>query len=208
MQLIEKSDLLAPGVCVLCEGSPSDGHKIVDTLKNLTTGFPFQLEGRKYVCEACAVAVGQVIGLTSSFKQLEAEAQRTNAEARLNAISGYLVGIADEIRSGKIDEIITAAPVPEEDRKSGLEAAIENGTDPGAVSIAGAAAPTEVDGQTVIAAEADAARLDGNVEESFDPSLTTEAPKIVKTPTPEPIAAKAESKGQKTLAKKKEAANG
>lgn len=200
MQLINKSDLLAPGVCVLCEGSPSDGEKIVDTLKNLVTGFPFQLEGRKYVCEACATAVGAVIGLTSDAKQVDAERRAELAEARLVALSGYLTGISDEIRSGKIDTIVATADVPEEDRKSGLEAAVENGTDPGAVSIAGAAAPEQADGQTVTAAEIDAARLDGNVEESFDPSLTTEAPKKVKEKTPKPTAAIADAQGAEALA--------
>lgn len=199
MQLINKSDLLAPGVCVLCEGSPSDGEKIVDTLKNLVTGFPFQLEGRKYVCEACATAVGAVIGLTSDSKQVEAERQRDVAEARLVALSGYLNGISEEIRKGEIDKIVATAEVPEEDRKSGLTAAIENGTDPGAVSIQGAAAPEQEDGQTVTAAEADAARLDGDVKETFDPSLTTEAPKTVKDKTPEPVAAVADAKGAEAV---------
>jgi hypothetical protein len=176
MQLINKSDLLAPGVCVLCEGSPSDGEKIVDTLKNLVTGFPFQLEGRKYVCEACATAVGAVIGLTSDAKQIEAERKQAIAEAQVTALSGYLTGIAEEIRKGEIDKIVSYAEVPEEDRKSGLDAAIENGTDPGAVSIQGAAAPEQVDGLTVTAAEVDAARLDEGVKETFDPSLTDAAP--------------------------------
>jgi hypothetical protein len=200
MQLINKSDLLAPGVCVLCESSPSDGVKIVDTLKDLITGFPFHLEGRKYVCESCAKAVGAVIGLTSDDAKVEAERQRDLAEARLTALSGYLNGISEEIKSGKIDNIVATAEVPEEDRKSGLEAAVENGTDPGAVSIAGAAAPAEADTQPVTAAEVDASRLDGNVEESFDPSLTTEAPKKVKDKTPEPTAAISDAEAAKASA--------
>jgi hypothetical protein len=201
MQLINKSDLLPPGACVLCEGSPSDGEKIVDTLKNLITGFPFHLEGRKYVCEACGTAVGAVLGLTSDRRQAEAERRADVAEARLVAISGYLTGISDEIRSGKIDTIVATAEVPEDERKTGLAAAVENGTDPGAVSIAGAAAPEQVDTQPVTAAEVDAARLDGDVQETFDPSLTTKAPKIEKTPTPKPVGAEADAKGAEAAAK-------
>jgi hypothetical protein len=195
MQLINKSDLLAPGVCVLCEGSPSDGEKIVDTLKNLVTGFPFQLEGRKYVCESCATAVGAVVGLEAGTRVAEAERKQAVAEARHTAHSGYLSGISDEIRSGKIDNIVETAEVPEEDRKSGLEAAVENGTDPGAVSIAGAAAPAEEDGQTVTAAEVDASRLEGDVKETFDPSLT-DAPAPTKDKTPVPTAAESDAASQ------------
>lgn len=178
MQLINKSDLLAPGVCVLCEGSPADEYKIVDTLKNLVTGFPFQLAGRKYVCEACAEAVGAVIGLSSSAAQAEAERKLAEAEAKLTAVGGFLDGLADKIKAGAFAAVVQYAEVPADEIKSGLEAAVEAGTDPGAVSIGGAAAPIEADAQPVTAAEVDAARVK-DAPESFDPSLT-EKPKQTK----------------------------
>jgi hypothetical protein len=176
MQLINKSDLLAPGVCVLCEGSPADEHKIVDTLKNLVTGFPHQLEGRKYVCEACIKNVGEVIGLVSAEDRDEAVLKAAEAEAKLVAVGGFLDGLADEIRAGKFAQIIQHAAVPAEEIKSGIEAAVEAGTDPGAVSIAGPAAPAEADGPTVTAAEAEAAHAEA-APPTFDPSITDAAPK-------------------------------
>lgn len=178
MQLINKSDLLAPGVCVLCEGSPADEHKIVDTLKNLVTGFPFQLQGRKYVCQPCVEAVAAVIGLTSAEAQAEAERKLAEAEAKLTAIGGFLDGLSDEIRAGVFAHVIQHAEVPADEVRSGLEAAVEAGRDPGAVSIEGAAAPAESDKQEVTAAEIDAARVEV-APETFDPSLT-EAPKQTK----------------------------
>lgn len=175
MQLINKSDLLAPGVCVLCESSPADEHKIVDTLKDLVTGFPFFLNGRKYVCEACIKNLGEVIGLTSAEAQAEAERKAADAEAKLVAIGGFLDGLANEIKAGKFAEVTQVTAVPAEEQKSGLEAAIEAGRDPGAVSIEGAAAPIQSDAQVVTAAEADTAHAEV-APPTFDPSLTDAAP--------------------------------
>jgi hypothetical protein len=171
MQLINKSDLLAPGVCALCESSPSDESKIVDTLKNLVTGFPHQLEGRKYVCQACIAALGEVIDLIPAAVQREAVQKAADAEAKLVAIGGFLDGFAAEIRAGKFAEVTQVVAVPVEEQKSGLEAAVEAGVDPGAVSIAGAAAPAEVDGQVVTAAEVDASNAEA-FPPTFDASLT------------------------------------
>jgi hypothetical protein len=175
MQLINKSDLLAPGVCVLCESSPSDEVKIVDTLKNLVTGFPFQLQGRKYVCEACIRALGDVIELIPADVERAAVQKSDDAEAKLVAIGGFLDGFAQEIRDGKFAEVTQVTAVPVEEQKSGLEAAVAEGVDPGAVSIAGAVTPPESDSQTVTAAEADTTHAE-IAPPTFDPSLTNGAP--------------------------------
>jgi hypothetical protein len=109
MQEVAKQDLLPPGVCHLCNGAPSDGEKIVDTLKNFVTGFPTGKEGRIYVCESCIRAFGEVIGLEAGDKVAAAEARAALAEARLNAVRDHIVKTAKQLTDGSLDFAQTAS---------------------------------------------------------------------------------------------------
>lgn len=152
MALTKREFLLPPGVCIICEQTPDAEADIVDTNKTLVTGFPYHLEGRKYVCAPCIESLGAEIGLISDAKAKEADRRREEAEFRLTATSQRIEEIAGQLLSGSLEDAVLKHPaltrgedLPAEEQKSGLEAAVEAGTDPGAVSVFGAAAPTEAD---------------------------------------------------------------
>lgn len=97
MQLIAKEHLVVPGICTLCEQAPVDNHEVVDTKRNLIVGFPFHLGGRKYVCQGCVKALGEVIGLVTDEKQKAAIAAQAVAEYKLNALKDRVAKLANEL---------------------------------------------------------------------------------------------------------------
>lgn len=52
MKLTEGGKLERPNVCFLCETTPAHGTKVIDT-ERYFDGHPFNLQGRRYVCEKC-----------------------------------------------------------------------------------------------------------------------------------------------------------
>jgi hypothetical protein len=113
VQTITKDQLLPPGICTLCESAPSEDQDTVDTLKELVTGFPFKLQGRKYVCSPCIVALGNVIGLVSSEQAEKAEARAEVAEARLNAVRDHVAVFAAQIEPAALDAAANVYVAPE-----------------------------------------------------------------------------------------------
>ena len=109
MQLVDKTDLLPPGICTLCELSPADGAAVVDTLHDLLLEFPFKLGGRKYVCGACINALGGVVGLVSSEQEQKAITRAESAERRLQAVNDYVLGVAKTLAAG-VETVVPAEP--------------------------------------------------------------------------------------------------
>ena len=52
MKLTEGGRLQRPNLCFLCETTPDHGTKVIDT-ERYFDGHPFNLQGRRYVCEKC-----------------------------------------------------------------------------------------------------------------------------------------------------------
>jgi uncharacterized protein (UPF0335 family) len=114
LQLIPKEHLIAPGVCVVCEHTPVDGQQIVDTLRTLQAGVVFTLNGRKYLCESCIVAAGNIIGLVSDKQAKDAVEKATRFEAELNAVKDHIKDVVKHLDTGHVAEVArAAAPVVE-----------------------------------------------------------------------------------------------
>lgn len=79
---MQAHELMAPGFCILCEGSTSD-IEFYDTNYNLVLDTTTYLSGRKYVCEICFTAMAEHWGYEAS-NQVEA------AEAAVLRVKGEL----------------------------------------------------------------------------------------------------------------------
>jgi hypothetical protein len=154
MQVIQKQDLLPPGVCLLCEQTPAEGVNIVDTSRSLVTGFPFSLQGVKYLCAPCVQGVAELLGLVPDEKEKAAVTAKETAEAKLTAVLQHIEGLAKNLLGGELNKVADQAPyvqaaasepVVEQDS---LAAAVEAGVDPGAVSVEGSPEPPVVEPNT------------------------------------------------------------
>lgn len=82
----DRSTMQDPGVCFICEQTPTDGVGYVDTDSNFAPGFPSSLSGRKYVCDGCVKNIAEAAGLFASGAIAEAQRTADEATARYNAV--------------------------------------------------------------------------------------------------------------------------
>lgn len=113
MQKIAKEHLLSPGICTLCEGAPVEGQEVVDTLRDLVSPFVFKLRGRKYVCDSCIIALGNVIGLVSNEQASRFEQRAVEAEAKVNAVFDHVAKFAKQFEQGVLERVSETAPIVE-----------------------------------------------------------------------------------------------
>lgn len=92
----DRSQMQAPGVCIICELTPNEGEGVVDTTLNFEPGFVSALTGRKYVCDGCIKSIGQAAGLYATADVETANQAAGEALARYNAIRDHVakVGLA------------------------------------------------------------------------------------------------------------------
>lgn len=103
--------VLAPGVCLVCEGSKHQRH--IDTLRNIK-GIVHPLAGRKYVCEDCVREFADKLGYTSpeatdALKHLVLVAQEEAAEAKTLVKAVYELKGPLEVLAAKLPDAKPAA---------------------------------------------------------------------------------------------------
>ena len=81
MKLTEGGRLERPNICWICKRTPPIGSVVVDTEKHFE-GYPFELNGRLYVCETCAT---QIAGFFDLVDKNQVEIAHT-AQARAEAV--------------------------------------------------------------------------------------------------------------------------
>lgn len=70
----------SPGLCFLCEAT--NPVRYADTFRHFDPQIVTKLNGRKYVCESCAVELGEAFGGASAAKTAELKAAVAEANAR------------------------------------------------------------------------------------------------------------------------------
>lgn len=98
----DRSSMQEPGVCFICELSPSDGVGVVDTLSNFAPGFPSSLSGRKYVCDGCVKGVAEASGYFATSTVEEANRVADEATARYNAVRDHVASAVKELTDEKL----------------------------------------------------------------------------------------------------------
>lgn len=121
----DRSTMQDPGVCFICEQTPSDGVGYVDTDSNFAPGFPSSLSGRKYVCDGCVNSIANASGYFATKSVEEANRVADEATARYNAVLSHvetaakafdvseLVGAGDRapyVVTAKVDDQVVEVP--------------------------------------------------------------------------------------------------
>jgi hypothetical protein len=98
--------VLAPSVCVVCEGVPP-ATAFVDTLRTFDPGGYTHLNGRKYLCESCVTEAANALGLSD-----EAVAP---VQAQVDELTAKVVQLEGDIENYQTVqaaiESLTARPV-------------------------------------------------------------------------------------------------
>jgi len=83
MKLTYGGKLDRPNVCFLCETTPDHGTKVIDT-ERYFDGHPFNLQGRRYVCEKCINSMLVYFDLAThvEVERAQAELSRSNQVIR------------------------------------------------------------------------------------------------------------------------------
>ena len=111
MRLVpDRSVMLAPGCCFVCEGTPPDGQWAVDTLKEFTPGFPSAVAGRKYVCESCVTGLANTAGFVSDAQVAAANERAELAEARLAAVQAHIASTVEAFSAPAVADVADRAP--------------------------------------------------------------------------------------------------
>jgi len=140
MQLLsDRSYMLPPGICIICEGTPVEGIPVCDTQQDFISAFVHPLQGRKYVCRSCATAIGDVYGLVNSVRATQEVAAGRLAVRQLSSVIGYLEEVAaqlvpaanlvisktaptledrEEVEVARIDDISEPEESPEEEQEA------------------------------------------------------------------------------------------
>ncbi len=93
----DRSFMQEPGICFLCELSPSDGVGFVDTDRNFSPGFPSSLSGRKYVCDGCVKNLSETAGYFASEDIQEAQRRADAADARYSAVREHVARVTKDL---------------------------------------------------------------------------------------------------------------
>ena len=85
MKLTEGGKLERPNLCFLCETTPDHGTKVIDT-ERYFDGHPFNLQGRRYVCEKCINSMLVHFDLADRATVERAEQETLNAQMILRGL--------------------------------------------------------------------------------------------------------------------------
>lgn len=96
MKLTVGGKLERPNVCFLCETTPAEGTKVVDT-ERYFDGFPLSLQGRRYVCSRCINQMVEFFGFTTLEKVELAEAALADAQSIIRGIKLRLDSLASDM---------------------------------------------------------------------------------------------------------------
>jgi len=102
MKLTEGGRLERPNICWLCERTPDIGMPVIDTEKYFD-GWPYNLQGRRYVCERCIKEMLKFFGfaeddaiIQAQIAQLRAEGVVRGVKQRLDTLVFELAHLADD----------------------------------------------------------------------------------------------------------------
>lgn len=176
--------VLAPGVCVVCEGVPP-ATAFVDTLRTFDPNGYTHLNGRKYLCESCVTDAANALGISDAavaVVQAQADvlaAKVAEQEADLEAFAA----IKDHIESFasrpsiQVEDTVAQAVETAKSRKSARAQAAQDAQDAiaeqEAAAAAGAARQAELDQAAADERQAASAAAVAPVEEPVEEAVPT-----------------------------------
>ncbi len=132
MKLTEGGRLERPNICWICSRTPEVGSAVIDTEK-VFDGYPYNLNGRMYVCETCATQIAGFFDLVSKDaveiaqnEQKRAEGVVRGVKQRLDTLIFELKGLAEnpsaltEVTDGPEATVGRGRVGTEEDKRSGV----------------------------------------------------------------------------------------
>lgn len=97
MKITEGGKLDRPNVCFLCETTPPHGMKVVDT-ERYFDGHPYNLQGRRYVCEKCINSMLVFFDFVDLNRLEQAELEAKNAQNILRGLKLRLDTLFNDLR--------------------------------------------------------------------------------------------------------------
>ena len=97
LKLTEGGKLDRPNVCFLCETTPPHGMKVVDT-ERYFDGHPFNLQGRRYVCEKCINSMLVFFDFVDLNRLEQAEIATLNAQNILRGLKLRLDTLFNDLK--------------------------------------------------------------------------------------------------------------
>jgi len=98
MKLTEGGRLERPNVCFLCETTPGHGTKVIDT-ERYFDGHPYNLQGRRYVCERCINDMLKFFDFADIATVERANAEKLQAEQILRGLKLRLNTLFEDLRN-------------------------------------------------------------------------------------------------------------
>lgn len=188
--------VLAPSVCVVCEGVPP-ATAFVDTERSFDPGGYTHLNGRKYLCESCVIEAAvaldlqseavapyqaQVAELTERITQLEADVENySTVQQAIEALSTRPVVQVENT----VEKAIEAAQERKAARAAAAKAAQDALAEQEAAAAAGAAKQAELDQAAADAQQAASAAAVAPPVEEPAPDAPAEAPAGDTPPSPD-----------------------
>jgi hypothetical protein len=98
MKLTEGGKLERPNICTICERTPEVGTKVVDT-ERYFEGWPYVLQGRRYVCEKCIKEMLKFFDFADRNEVLIAQTAQLRAEAVVRGVKLKVDSMTKELRT-------------------------------------------------------------------------------------------------------------
>lgn len=118
----DRSTMQAPGLCFVCERTPDEGTGYVDTLTSFTPGFPSNLAGAKYICDACVAAAAEAAGFYADSTVKESSKTARIAEGKLVAVVTHVQEVAKQLEEAVLQDAADKAPVVAAEAAAEVEA--------------------------------------------------------------------------------------
>lgn len=99
MQVVDHIGL-PPGMCFICEMTPTEGQTSVDTQREFEPGGPTYLNGRKYVCEGCAHEFAKLYDFVSKKSIADLQLAHDWLKDRVSELEDRARQVAEQILGG------------------------------------------------------------------------------------------------------------
>jgi hypothetical protein len=112
LQIVDRPGL-PPAICFICEMKPVGRQTIVDTKRDFEPGGPTYLNGRKYVCEACAHEMAKLYGWFKGSDVVDMKTENEFLRARVSELEDRARQVAEQILGAQpIDVKVRKAKAP------------------------------------------------------------------------------------------------
>lgn len=120
----DRSTMQVPGICFVCERTPDEGTGYVDTKTTFTPGFPSNLAGAKYICDACVKAAAEACGFYADTSVANAARAKAVAEGKFSAVLDHIGEVVKTLDREFVRNVADRHPAVVADAAAAAEAAV------------------------------------------------------------------------------------